>query len=109
MKKTINDYVKNPRARFLIKCIAAVGYILFGMLWWIMYVIVTVLYRLICEIIESLFVVLEGLSALKSKLRKLHQHFSYFEMLILGIIFITMMLVMVSLLWIITIIVPAGY
>jgi hypothetical protein len=109
MKKTINYYVKDRRARFLIKFIAAVGYVALGFIWWILYGFVTVLHYLTCEVIETLFVFVEGLSAARYKLRQIHKHFSYFEMFMIFLGFITMMVAMVSLLWIVTIIVPAGY
>lgn len=109
MKKTINSYVRDRRARFLIKIVAATGYVILGIAWWVLYGIITLLYHLVCEVIETLFVLLEGLTALRSKLRKLHQHFSYFEMLILFLGFMAMMSAMISLLWLVTVIVPAGY
>lgn len=109
MKKTINYYVKDRRARFLIKFIAAVGYVTLGFIWWILYGFVTVLHYLACEIIETLFVFVESLSAARYKLRQIHKHFSYFEMFMIFLGFITMMVAMISLLWMLAIIVPAGY
>ena len=109
MKKTINYYVKDRRARFLIKFIAAVGYVVLGSLWWITYGVVTLLYHFICEILETLFIIMESLAAVRYKLRKLHKHFSYFEMLILFLGSVAIISMMISLLWILAVIVPAGY
>lgn len=108
-KHTLNYYVKSPEARFVIRIIAAIGYVVIGVVWWVLYGLVTLLYRLTCEAIESLFVFMEGLAALRDKLKRLHRRLSYFEMAILFIGIIAMMLAMVSLLWIIAVIVPAGY
>lgn len=109
MRKTINYYIKDRRARFMIKLIAAAGYIVIGILWWTLYGITTVLYHLVCDVIETLFAALETLAAARYRLKQLHQRFSYFEMLIMGISFIAMMLLMVSLLWIFAVIIPTGY
>lgn len=109
MKKTINDYVKNPRARFLIRIVAAAGYVILGSLWWITYGVVTLLYHFVCEILETLFIIMESLAAVRYKLKKLHKHFSYFEMLILFLGSVAIMSMMISLLWILAVIVPAGY
>lgn len=109
MKKTINYYVKDRRARFLIKFIAAAGYVVLGVVWWVLYELITLLYHLTCEVIETLFVLLEGLSAIRCKLRLLHKRFSYFEMLILFLGFMATMAAMISLLWLVTVIVPTGY
>jgi hypothetical protein len=108
-KRTLNNYVKNPEARFVIRIVAAIGYVVIGLVWWVLYGFVTMLYRLTCEAIESLFIFMEGLAAVRHKLRQLHKHFSYFEIALLFIGSVAMMLAMVSLLWILAIIVPAGY
>ena len=108
-KKTINYYVKNPKVRVLIKLVAAVGYVVLGLVWWMLYGFITLLYHLTCEVIETLFMIMEGLAAVRYKLQQLHHRFSYFEMVIMALGIIVMMTAMVSLLWIVTIIVPTGY
>lgn len=107
--KTINNYIKDRRARFLIKIVAATGYVILGTLWWILYGLTTLFYQIICDVIETLFTLLECLTAARYKLKQLHKRFSYFEMLILGAAFIAMMFAMISLLWMATVIVPTGY
>ena len=112
MLRTINKYIthiRNRKIRFLTRCIVAAGYVTFGVMWWILYGLITLLYHLTCEVIESLFIILEGLAAARQKLRQLHHYLSYFEIALLFIGSIVMMLIMVSLLWILAVIVPAGY
>lgn len=107
--KTINYYVKNRKARFIIRIIAAAVYVILGALWWAMYGLITILYHLTCEVIETLFVFAVGLATARQKLRQLHRYLSYFEIALLFIGSIVMMLIMLSLLWILAVIVPAGY
>ena len=111
--KTINYYVKDRRARFLIKLIAAAGYIVIGILWWTLYGITTVLYHLVCDVIETLFAALEALAAVRYKLQQLHKRFSYFELcliLIGSIVILTLLgLVMYFLMFSFTVIIPTGY
>lgn len=108
-KRTLNHYVKNPEARFVIRIVAAIGYVIIGIAWWVLYGLVTLLYYLVCEVIETLFVFVEGLAAARYKLRQLHKSFSYFEMIIIALGCILLTIAMISLLWMLTIIVPVGY
>ena len=111
--KTINYYVKDRRVRTLIKFIAATGYVVLGALWWILYGLTTIFYQLICELIESLFALLETCAAVRYKLKQLHHHFSYFEMMIIAIgtiVILTLLgLVMYFLMFSFTVIIPTGY
>lgn len=107
--KTINYYVKNRKARFIIRIIAATGYVILGALWWTMYGLITILYHLTCEVIETLFVFVEGLAAARYKLQQLHKSFSYLEMILIALGCTVITIAMISLLWMLTIIVPAGY
>ena len=107
--KTLNSYVRNKKARFVIRIFAAAGYAVFGIVWWAAYGLITLLYHLTCDVIETLFIMIEGLAAARYKLQQLHKHLSYFEMLILLIGSIAVMTIMTSLLWMIALIVPTGY
>lgn len=112
-KHRLNHYIKNPEARFLIRLIAAVGYIIIGVLWWTLYGLTTVLYHIVCDAIETLFAMLETLATARYRLKQLHKKLSYFEMTLIAIgsivIFTLLGLVMYFLMFSFTVIIPTGY
>ena len=85
MRKTINYYIRDRRARFMIKLIAAAGYVVLGSLWWIAYGIISLLYHFVCDVLETLFIIMESLAAVRYKLQQLHKRFSYFELCLIVI------------------------
>jgi hypothetical protein len=60
-------------------------------------------------VIETLFVFVEGLAAARYKLQQLHKSFSYLEMILIALGCTAITTAMISLLWMLAIIVPAGY
>lgn len=111
--KNLNYYVRNPEARFLIRTIAFVGYVVLGIVWWVLYGLVTLIYHLVCDVIETLFIIMETLAAVRYKLQQLHHHFSYFEMMIIAIgtiaILTVLGFIMYFLMFSFTVIIPTGY
>lgn len=111
--KTINNYIKDRRVRFMIKLIAAAGYVVLGSLWWIAYGIVTLLYRFVCDVLETLFIIMESLAAVRYKLQQLHHRFSYFEMMVIAISTIAILAVLGFVIYFLmfsfTVIIPTGY
>lgn len=109
-KKNLNSYVRNPEARFLIRLVAAIGYIILGACWWIAYLTIMLIYQVLCDMVEILFICLESIAAARYKLQQLHKKLSYFEMLIIaiGTIAILTMLgfIMYGLMFAFTVIIP---
>lgn len=80
--RTLNYYVKSPEARLFIRLVAAVGYVAIGLLWWVMYITMDFLYRLLQELITALMIVLESVSEIRYRLEEIHKNMSYAEMLL---------------------------
>lgn len=112
-KHNLNYYVRNPEARLLIRTVAFIGYIVLGVIWWGAYLIISLLYQFLCNVIEGIFYCLEGIAAARYKLQQLHKKLSYFEMLIIVIgatvILAVLGFVMYFLLFSFTVIIPTGY
>ncbi len=113
MKKTINNYVRNPEARFLIKTVAFVGYVALGMIWWGTYLIISLIYHFLCDMVEAILYCLDEIAAVRYKLQQLHKRFSYFELCLIvigSIVILTLLgLVMYFLMFSFTVIIPTGY
>lgn len=79
---TLNDYVKSPEARFFIRLVAAVGYVVIGLIWWVLFLILDFTYQLLQELVEALTIILESISEIKYRFEELHKSMSYSEMLL---------------------------
>lgn len=110
MSKNLNSYVRNPEARFLIRLVAFIGYIILGAIWWVAYLAIMLLHQIVCDLVEILFICLEGIAAARYKLQQLHKKLSYFEMLIIAIgtiaILAVMGFIMYGILFAFTVIIP---
>jgi cation transport ATPase len=82
---TLNYYVKSPEARLFIRAIAFLGYIALGVIWWVLYLTMGFLYQLLQELIETLGVLLEGISEFRRRLEELHKEMPYGEMMLRAI------------------------
>ena len=79
---TLNHYVKSPEARFFIRLVAAVGYVVIGLIWWVLFLILDFTYQLLQELVEALTIILESISEIKYRFEELHKSMSYSEMLL---------------------------
>lgn len=78
---TLNHYVKSPEARLFIRLIAAIGYVVIGIVWWVLFLILDFAYRLLQELVETLTILLVSISEIKYRFEELHKNMSYSEML----------------------------
>lgn len=83
--KTLNTYVRNKEVRNFIKGLALIGYILIGILWWVLYLLIIVLHRVISDVKDTMEsfrdFITDGIYAIKY----LHKKYSYFDMLMIAI------------------------
>lgn len=107
---TLNHYVKSPEARFLIRTVAFVGYIVLGIIWWGAYLIISLIHQFLCDLVEIIFLCLEGVAAARYKLQQLHKKLSYFEMTLIAIgtiaILTVLGFIMYGLMFAFTVIIP---
>ena len=83
--KTINAYVKNKEVRNFIKGLALIGYLLIGILWWALYLLIIVSHKIISDAKEAMESFRDFIADGIHSIKYLHKKYSYFDMLMIAI------------------------
>ena len=112
-KKNLNSYVKNPKARFIIRIIAFIGYVILKIQWWVLYHTIEIIFQVFNDLKSMMEEFKELIEESIISFKQLHKKYSYFDMLLIAvgtiILLAAMLVVLYGLMFVFTLLIPTGY